>query len=124
MIKAKDDNKKYYLSAIDIFLTLVHIVLICYIPYAINYILNTATENDYLSYFVLIEMVGYSIALLGLLINLGHIIMLNISEYKDVKKYNMNKNAICFDEVNDNGKISKHYVDKKYLTDEIVKNAN
>lgn len=55
MIKSINDNKKYYLSAVDIFLILLHIVLICYIPFIINYILNTATQEDYTSYFVLID---------------------------------------------------------------------
>ena len=124
MIKNINDNKKYYLSAIDIFLILLHIVLICYIPFIINYILNTATQEDYTSYFVLIELIGHSIALFGLLVNLAHIILLNISEYKEVKYYNMDKNAICFNEINYKKKINKHYIDKQFLTDEIIKNAN
>lgn len=124
MIKNINDNKKYYLSAVDIFLILLHIVLICYIPFIINYILNTATQEDYTSYFVLIELIGHSIALFGLLVNLAHIILLNISEYKEVKYYNMDKNAICFNKINDKKKINKHYIDKQFLTDEIIKNAN
>ena len=124
MIKNINDNKKYYLSAVDIFLILLHIVLIYYIPFIINYILNTATQEDYTSYFVLIELIGHSIALFGLFVNLAHIILLNISEYKEVKYYNMDKNAICFNEINDKKKINKHYIDKQFLTDEIIKNAN
>lgn len=124
MIKTINDNKKYYLSAVDIFLILLHIALICYIPFVINYILNTATQEDYTSYFVLIELIGHSIALFGLLINLAHIILLNISEYKEIKYYNMDKNAICFNEIIDKKKINKHYIDKQFLTDEIIKNAN
>lgn len=124
MIKTINDNKKYYLSAVDIFLILLHITLICYIPFVINYILNTATQEDYTSYFVLIELIGHSIALFGLLVNLAHIILLNISEYKEVKYYNMDKNAICFNEIIDKKKINKHYIDKQFLTDEIIKNAN
>lgn len=124
MIKTINDNKKYYLSAVDIFLILLHIVLICYIPFIINYILNTATQEDYTSYFVSIELIGHSIALFGLLVNLAHIILLNISEYKEVKYYNMDKNAICFNEIIDKKKINKHYIDKQFLTDEIIKNAN
>lgn len=124
MIKSINDNKKYYLSAVDIFLILLHIVLICYVPFIINYILNTATQEDYTSYFVLIELIGHSIALFGLLVNLAHIILLNISEYKEVKYYNMDKNAICFNEINYKKKINKHYIDKQFLTDEIIKNAN
>lgn len=61
MIKSINDNKKYYLSAVDIFLILLHIVLICYVPFIINYILNTATQEDYTSYFVLIELIGHAI---------------------------------------------------------------
>ena len=124
MIKSINDNKKYYLSAVDIFLILLHIVLICYVPFIINYILNTATQEDYISYFVLIELIGHSIALFGLLVNLAHIILLNVSEYKEVKYYNMDKNDICFNEINDKEKINKHYIDKQFLTDEIIKNAN